>query len=139
MQPEPVIAFTVPHLIPPSINHYWLGTSYTGKDGYSHRGRRQSPEVKAFKMAVKIFAGQRTVIPDDPREIKRAQYRVVIHVYLGEGQRGDADNFNKGCLDGLQAAGVIDTDAKVHTCTVVVHKGDRMNPRTEFIVERLSH
>jgi Holliday junction resolvase RusA-like endonuclease len=137
-----VVAFSVP-LTPPSVNHYWDDCMYTGKDGYGHRGRKLSPAAKAFKEAVCIFvrqlAGTTTLSPDTDRERRAVKYVVEIDVYLGPKQRGDADNFNKGCLDSLVYAGVIHSDANVATCKTTVHKDDRANPRTQFIVTRLEN
>jgi Holliday junction resolvase RusA-like endonuclease len=142
MQPgkiEDLIVFSVPWK-PPTVNHYWVPTMYRDRLGYVHRGRKLSDEARAWKDAVAIFAQGRTVAPASSRERKKARYKVKIHVYLAAAQRGDADNFNKGCLDGLQDAGVIHSDAAIETCEITVHRDERdnpENPRTQFIVERL--
>jgi hypothetical protein len=132
---EEVVAFTVP-LVPPSVNHAYSPTMYTGKDGYSHRGRKLTKEAKAFKAAVAIFARGRTVAPLTDRERRTVKYAVQIDVYLGTGQRGDADNFNKIAVDSLVDCGVIHSDAFMRSCLVTVHKEDRLNPRTEYAVAR---
>ena len=64
---EEVVAFTVP-LVPPSVNHAYAPTMYTGRDGYGHRGRKLTKEAKAFKAAVAIFARGRTVAPATDKE-----------------------------------------------------------------------
>jgi Holliday junction resolvase RusA-like endonuclease len=133
------VAFTVPYLIPPSVNHAWKPTMYTGKDGFAHRGRKTSPEVRAFKDAVAIFARGATVAPDGDR--RKVRYGVRMDVYLGPKQRGDFDNFWKCGLDALVNCGVIHSDAAVsgdHS-KCVVHKDDRANPRTEYVVTRLEN
>ena len=135
-EPEQVVSLTIP-LVPPSVNHLYLPTMYTGRDGYSHRGRKLSKEVKAYYDAVAIFARGRTVSPRTDAERRKVRYVVWVDVYLGPKQRGDADNFGKAALDGLVKAGVIHSDANVATCTLNVHKDDRENPRTEYTVERL--
>ena len=132
---EDVVAFTVP-LVPPSVNHAYSPTMYTGKDGYSHRGRKLTAEAKAFKDAVAIFARGRTVAPATDKERRKVKYAVQIDVYLGIGQRGDADNFNKIAVDALVNCGVMHSDAFMRSCLVTVHKEDRFNSRTEYIVAR---
>jgi Holliday junction resolvase RusA-like endonuclease len=137
--PEDIVVFTVP-LFPPTVNHYWKEVMYTGRDGYGHRGRKVSPEAKAFKDAVVIFAQGRTVAPETDAERRKVQYRVEAHVYYGPGNRGDADNFGKAICDSLQYAGVIHSDTHVDF-RVVPHKDERgnpENPRIQFIVERLA-
>lgn len=133
---EEVVAFTVPGLTPPSVNHYKEPCSYRGKDGLRHKGMRVTPEAKAFKAAVAIFARGRTVAPATDKERRNVKYAVQIDVYLGVGQRGDADNFNKIAVDSLVDCGVIHSDAFMRSCLVTVHKEDRLNPRTEYCVAR---
>lgn len=132
---EEVVAFTVP-LVPPSVNHAYLPTMYTGKDGYAHRGKKLSKDAKAFRDAVAIFARGRTVAPATDKERRSVKYAVQIDVYLGVGQRGDADNFSKIAVDALVKCGVIHSDAFMRSCLVIVHKEDRLNPRTEYAVAR---
>lgn len=134
-EPEQLIVFTVP-LVPPSVNHYYKTCFYTGRDGYSHRGKKLTPEAKAFKEAVAIFAQGRTVAPVRESERRKAKYRVEVHIYLGPNQRLDADNGGKALLDGLTYAGVIHSDTSVDT-RLVPHKDERHNPRVQYIVERL--
>lgn len=83
------LEFTVP-LTPPSVNHY--------KVRFRNGRTVVSDEATAFKAAVAIHARGEMV------EAKR--FRVTLLVRLGEGQRGDVDNFPKLCLDGLADAGV---------------------------------
>lgn len=132
---EDEVSFTVPHLTPPSVNHYKQPSVYW-KNGIKQKGMRLTPEAKAFKDAVCMFARGRTVAPAKLSERRKVQYHVEIDVYLGKNARLDADNGNKLCLDGLQLAGVIHSDAFVHPLIVRPHKDDRQNPRTEFLVKR---
>jgi Holliday junction resolvase RusA-like endonuclease len=135
---EDIVVFTVP-LRPPTVNHYWADTFYTGRDGYGHRGRKLTAEAKAFKAAVAIFSQGRTVAPATDAERRKVLYRVIAHVYYGPKMRGDADNFGKAICDSLQYAGVIHSDANVDF-RVVPHKDERdnpENPRVQFIVERI--
>jgi Holliday junction resolvase RusA-like endonuclease len=136
---EDLVVFTVPGLIPCSVNHIWDETMYTGRDGYAHRGRKLSKQAIAFKHAVAIFARGRTVAPETDRERKKAKYRIKIDVYFGPRQKGDADNFLKNAIDSLVYAGVIHSDVNV-VPTPEVHRDERHNinnPRTQYIVERL--
>jgi Holliday junction resolvase RusA-like endonuclease len=135
---EEMVAFTVPYLTPPSVNHAYLPCKYTGKDGYTHTGRKLSKDAKAFKDAVAIFARGRTVAPATDRERRKVKYRVEVDVYLGPNQRLDADNCGKLLCDSLEDAGVIHSDAFVAPFKVTPHKDDRLNPRTEFNVWRTS-
>ena len=134
---ENEVAFTVPHLTPPSGNHYKKPTIYTGKDGYAHRGFKVTPEAKAFKDAVAIFARGRTVAPATKKERDQVRYRIGVHVVLGPKARLDCDNSAKVAVDALQAAGVIHSDAKVIECSLTIDRNCRQNPRTEFFVTRL--
>jgi Holliday junction resolvase RusA-like endonuclease len=134
---EDVVCFTVPYLTPPSGNHYKTPTMYTGKDGYSHRGFKVTPEAKAYKDAVAIFARGRTVAPATERERKNVRYRVGVHVVLGPKARLDCDNAAKVAVDALQGAGVLHSDAKVVECVLTIDRTDRGNPRTEFFVTRM--
>jgi len=109
---------------------------YTGRDGYAHRGRKLSPEAVAFKYAVCIFARGATVVPLLEKDRKKARYRVQIDLYLGKGQRLDADNSGKIGIDALVYAGVIHKDHRVES-HLIPHDDDRQNPRTEYTVERL--
>jgi Holliday junction resolvase RusA-like endonuclease len=136
--PEITVAFTVPHLCPPSVNHYKEPTVYRKRDGIGFvRGFKLTPEAKAFKAAVAIFARGRTVSPITNSERRKVKYRVEVDIYLGPNQRLDADNGGKLLLDGLQEAGVIHSDAFVAPFIVTPHKDERTNPRTEFFVTRL--
>ena len=136
-QIESVVCFTVPYLTPPSGNHYKKPTMYTGKDGFAHRGFKVTPEARAFKDAVCIFARGRTVSPATEKERREVRYRVGVHVVLAPRARMDCDNSAKVALDALQAAGVLHSDAKVVECVLTIDRTDRENPRTEFFVTRL--
>ena len=107
-------------LIPPSVNMYVRHTR-TGR----HYVTR---EAKAFKEALALFAHGQCV--------QAKKYKVSVCIYLGHGQRGDIDNFQKVILDGLADAGVIKSDAKIETLNI--HKSrDRENPRTVITVEEI--
>jgi Holliday junction resolvase RusA-like endonuclease len=104
---------------PPSVNHY---------KGYNRRTRRWyvKPGATSFKASVAAVAAG--------RQLPKAKgYEVDIMVFLGKGQKGDSDNFNKVVLDALVAARVIPGDAGRNRITV--DKGrDWANPRTEITV-----
>lgn len=128
------VEFEIPGLTPPSVNHYLNKRIWARRDGTPYIAVLQSPKAKAFKWAVAMYARGQSVAGD-----RKSRYRVSIDIYLGPRQRGDADNFAKVCLDGLQACGCIHSDANVVTCNITVHKHERHNPRTKFIVERLEN
>jgi Holliday junction resolvase RusA-like endonuclease len=135
---EQLIVFTVPTW-PVSTNHYTKDCFYTGRDGYGHRGKKLTPEAKAFESAVALFARSRTVAPLSQTDRRKAKYRVEIHLYYGYRTRLDPDNAFKQCLDSLVKCGVIHSDTHVFP-QVVPHKNERdnpENPRVQFIVERL--
>jgi Holliday junction resolvase RusA-like endonuclease len=131
---EDVVTFTVPYLTPPSGNHYKAPCVYRDRNGYPRHGYKLTPEAKAYKDAVALFAKGRTVIPAYPFSTKTA-YDVRMTVVLGPKQRGDEDNFHKVGLDALQHAGVIHSDAYAH-CVCDVVRNDRSNPRTVYTVTR---
>jgi Holliday junction resolvase RusA-like endonuclease len=133
-EPEEVVVFTVPQLIPPSGNHYKEPCWYRGKDGDPHQGYRVTKEARAYKYAVAIFARGRTVAPPDALK-KKTAYDIKITVVLGPRQRGDEDNFHKVGLDALVSAGVIHSDAYAH-CVIDVIRDDRDNPRTTYLIRR---
>jgi Holliday junction resolvase RusA-like endonuclease len=131
---EEVVTFAVPGLRPPSGNHYKSPCVYRDRNGYPRHGYKITPEAKAFKEAVAIFARGRTVAPPDALK-KKTHYDVKMTVVLGPGQKGDEDNFHKVGLDALVNAGVIHSDAYAH-CVCNVERHDRLNPRTEYTVTR---
>lgn len=132
-----VVSFIVPNLTPPSTNHYKKPVTRRDKQGNPRLSFTLTPEAKAFRDAVAIFARGDSVTPDSERERKKCKYFVRVDVYLGPKQRLDADNAGKVALDALQNAGVLHSDAYVHECRLLVHKFQRDRPRTEFLVERL--
>jgi Holliday junction resolvase RusA-like endonuclease len=133
------ICFTVPYLIPVTGNHYKRPCRYTGRDGYSHMGFKVTKAAKAYYDAVAIFAAGLSVAPETDKERKAARYAVKMDVYLGPRQRGDFDNFWKCGLDALTNCGVIHSDAAVDggLSNCIVHKDQRDNPRTEYLITRL--
>jgi Holliday junction resolvase RusA-like endonuclease len=133
------VHFTVPHLIPPSGNHYKKPCKYIGRDGCLHLGFKLTKETKAFYDAVAIFARRETVSPATEAERSRVRYSVEINVYLGPRQRIDFDNAWKCGLDSIVKAGVIHSDAAVdgEASRCIVHKDQRDNPRTEYRVIRM--
>jgi Holliday junction resolvase RusA-like endonuclease len=123
-------------LVPPSVNHY--------KDTQILRSRKSgkhflkwtvTPEAEIFKLEVRKAAGMLSVAPATLREQRKTTYRLRAVIYLGEGQRGDGDNFWKVIGDSLTFAGVIHSDAAVKDWHLYVRR-DRENPRTEITVTR---
>lgn len=138
---EDVICFTVLGMIPPSGNHYKEPILYIGRNGYRRVGFMVTPRAKAYFDAVAIFAQGRTVAPNDQRARKKARYSVRMDVYLGPRQRGDFDNFWKCGADALVRCGVIHSDAAIdgEKSKCVVHRDERDNPRTEYLITRLEN
>jgi Holliday junction resolvase RusA-like endonuclease len=134
---EQLIVFTVPHLTPPSTNHYKHPTWRHQRDGTPYLSFAVTKEAKAYRQAVALFARGRSVAPLTNSERNKTKYAVQVDVYLGRNQRLDADNAGKVALDSLQWAGVIHSDAYVTQCQLNIHKDERDRPRTEFTVERL--
>ena len=136
---EEIIAFTVPFLIPPSGNHYKRPTKYIGRNGYLRMGFTITNEARAYYDAVAIFARGRTVAPATRSEQRHVRYSVRMDVYLGPRARGDFDNFWKCGADALVKCGVIHSDAAIdgEESKCVVHRDERTNPRTEYLVTRL--
>jgi Holliday junction resolvase RusA-like endonuclease len=126
-----VVRFTVPFLIPPSVNHYKIPVKIRTREG-TRQSFAVTPEGLAFKHAVAIFARGMSVSPGTPQLRKKVRYALYVRVYLGKGQRGDGDNFWKCIADGLQEAGVIHSDARVRDWYISVRDEDRENPRTEI-------
>lgn len=109
-------------VVPPSANRVVRHTN---------QGRHYVPsDVKAFDHAIRLFARGKVFVTKDPK----APLKVTAKVFLRKGQRGDADNFQKPLLDALVKAGVIDTDARVKSCTITKDR-DPQEPRTEICVE----
>ena len=134
---QEVISFTVPYLIPPSGNHYKRPCKYIGRGGGLHLGFKLTKETKAYYEAVALFARGQTVAPETDAERRRVRYTVELDVYLGERQRGDGDNFLKCGIDALTRAGIIHSDANVYQSLARVHKDQRENPHTTYLVTRL--
>jgi Holliday junction resolvase RusA-like endonuclease len=135
--PENVICFSVLYLVPVTGNHYKQPCKYIGRDGGLHLGFKVTKSAKAYYDAVAIFAQGRTVSPQTDAERRKVQYSVQMDVYLGEKQRGDADNFLKCGLDALVHCGMIHSDAAVKECKAIVHKDERENPRTTYLITRM--
>lgn len=110
------VAFYVP-LVPPGVNHYARHT----RAGAHY----QTGEAKAFKEAVAVLARGRGV--------RFESYAVCIAVYLAKGQRLDCDGGLKVTIDALEAAGVIDTDARVGLLVAVKGRRPEM-PGVELMV-----
>ena len=138
---ERTICFAVPYLIPPGGNHYKQPCKYIGRDGSLHLGFKVTKDAKAYYDAVAIFARGRTVAPQTDAERRKVRYGVRIDVYLPPKGRGDFDNFWKCGLDALVRCGLIHSDAAVDgdNSKCVVHKDQRDNPRTEYLVTRLEN
>lgn len=136
---EKVVEFIVPGLVPPSVNRYKEGCIYTGRDGYLHRGYKRSKATRAYYDAVAIFARGRTVSPETDTERRKVRYAVRIDVYIPQHSHVDFDNCWKCGMDALENCGLIHNDSHVdgERSNVIIHKDDRLNPRTEYRVERL--
>ena len=134
---EDEVQFTVEGITPPSVNHYKVPCVYRASNGRRVKGFKLTAEAKAFKTWVCVMARGRTVAPATKRERDKVRYRIIIDVYLGPNERLDADNGPKLCLDGLEDAGVIHSDAFVGDLRVRPHKDERQNPRTVFYVSRM--
>jgi Holliday junction resolvase RusA-like endonuclease len=128
---KPVI-FEVPG-IPPSVNHFKKPIILKTRNG-PVRSYALTPEALAFRQAVAIFARGQSLTPSTSKERDKVRYSVTCTVFLGEGQRGDADNFGKCILDSLQVAGVIHSDARVRSWHIEVEDNDRKNPRVLICV-----
>jgi hypothetical protein len=132
---EKTVFFSVP-LVPQSVNHYKVPTVY--RKGVTFiRSFRLTNEAKAFKAAVAVFNQGRTVAPATASERRKVRYEVKVDIYLGKGQRLDADNSGKLICDSLVDCGCIHSDAFVAPFIVTPHKDQRWNPHTEFQITRL--
>jgi Holliday junction resolvase RusA-like endonuclease len=127
-----VIVFEVP-LTPPSVNHYKKPIKLHTRNGIVNSYAR-TPEAEAFRDAVAIFARGQSLIPATTKERREIRYRLIATVFLGEGQRGDGDNFFKVLADSVANAGVIHSDARVRSWHIEVEDNDRKNPRTLICV-----
>lgn len=124
------VAFTVP-MVPPSVNHYKVPVVI--KRGFiTRKSFVVTPEGKAFKQGLGYCARGASISPASLKERTAVRYRLEVKVYLGEGQRGDGDNFWKCIADGLVDAGVIHSDARVRDWWLSVYDTDRKHPRTEI-------
>ena len=128
------VKFTVP-LVPPSVNHYKMPVIVRKAGGHTIRSFAVTPEGRAYKAAVQIYARGQTIAPRSTTERTKVRYALRVTVYLGKGQRGDGDNFWKCVADGLVDAGVIHSDARVRDWHMSVRDDDRENPRTEIQAE----
>jgi len=138
---ENAVSFTVPYLIPPTANHYKRPCKYIGRDGGLHLGFKVTKTAKAYYDATAIFARGRTVAPVTDAERRAVRYAVRIDVYLPPKARGDFDNFWKCGLDAIVHCGVIHNDSAVdgEQSRCVVHRDERDNPRTTYLIERLEN
>ena len=132
-----VVRFTVPHLTPPSVNHYKKPVRIRISGGETRQSYAVTAEGKAFKQAVCLFARGASVVPIDPKERKAVRYGLYVVVVHGKGETGDGDNYWKCIADGLEEAGVIHSDNRVKVWYLRVEDEDRENPRTEIRVSVL--
>lgn len=107
-------------LVPPSVNHYKVRT----RKGVTF----VTAEAKAFKTAVAVFAGGRSLISKE--------YELDVTVYFGKRGKGDGDNLWKCIADGLKDAGVIHSDAAVKRWVMQLDR-DWDNPRTDITVKAI--
>lgn len=112
-----IATITVP-LTPPSVNHYVRHTN-AGRHYVSDEGNR-------YVEAVRLFSKR--------QRVRGKAYKCEIWIYLGEGKKGDVDNFAKCVLDGLVQAQVIDSDAKIVNLHLYKRR-DNAKPRTEIVIE----
>lgn len=131
-EPPDLIVIEVP-LVPPSVNHYKKPIILKTRNG-SVKSFALTPEAIGYREAVAIFARGKSLSPKGPTARSKVRYAVACTVFLGEGQRGDGDNFGKCVLDSLQYAGVIHSDARVRLWHIEVEDEDRKNPRTLIAV-----
>lgn len=118
---------------PPSVNHYKVPVTIRTRNG-PKKTFMLTPEALAFHRAVGVFARGRTLVPRTAQEKLKIRYRLIVTVFLGEGERGDGDNFWKCIGDALQRAGVIHSDARARLWHLEVEDADRGNPRTLICV-----
>jgi Endodeoxyribonuclease RusA len=111
---------TVP-MIPPSVNHYVTHS----------RGRHfKTGKATRFLETLKVCSLGQPIV-------RAPHYSVSSVIWLGKGDRGDVDNFNKLILDGLVLAGVIDTDSKVVDLHTYKRRDAKEPARTEIIVKEI--
>ena len=121
---------------PPSVNHYKQPVTFHTPSG-PRKSFKLTGEAQAFRDMVAILARRRTVSPPTTRERQLVRYALTCTVYLGEGDRGDGDNFWKCIADSVENAGIIHSDARVRRWHLDVEDCDRDNPRTEIRAERI--
>jgi Holliday junction resolvase RusA-like endonuclease len=118
---------------PPSVNHYKKPITLRTSNG-PRLSFALTPEAKAFRDAVAIFARGQTLVPLTATERNKIRYALTVTVFLGKNESGDADNYWKCIADSLVKAGVIHSDARVRKWHIEVEDEDRENPRTLIVV-----
>lgn len=118
---------------PPSVNHYKKPITLRTSNG-PRLSFALTPEAKAFRDAVAIFARGQTLVPLTAIEKNKIRYALTVTVFLGKNESGDADNYWKCIADSVVKAGVIHSDARVRKWHIEVEDEDRENPRTLIIV-----
>ena len=124
------VTFTIP-ILPPSVNHY-----------VEHPGagiHRKSAAAKAFGRDFPLFSRGLFVVSQSGR------FSVTLDYWLGKGDRGDVDNFNKLPLDCAAKAGMLRnkkgkevSDAWIKRMTVNIHDSDedrKLGPQTVMTIE----
>ena len=116
------LELTIP-LTPPSGNHYKV-------PNWNQRRFIVTRRAQAYKDAVYIFCRGRSVAGKT--------FRVDLAIFVGKGERLDADNSPKVVLDALQEAGVFGgrSDSNVRVLKITMQR-DPVNPRTEIKVQAL--
>jgi crossover junction endodeoxyribonuclease RusA len=121
---QPELRFTIP-AIPPSVNAYVRHT----RSG----GHYVTDEAERFMGLVKLFSKNQGVAAKE--------FCVEIHVFLGKGQKGDADNFCKCVADALAKSGCfadlkgrLVSDAHVRRLVVEKSRSESGDGYTEIVV-----
>jgi Holliday junction resolvase RusA-like endonuclease len=97
---------------PPSVNHYKKPITLRTSNG-PRLSFALTPEAKAFRDAIAIFARGQTLVPLTAKEKNNIRYALTVTVFLGKGERGDGDNNWKCIADSLVNAVIIHSDARV--------------------------
>lgn len=124
----PTTEITLP--FPPSTNHYWrhvpMGKGRGVRSMISKRGREYSRAV--WTLWQKQVVGPPTPIDGD--------LSVAIHLHPPDRRKRDVDNYCKGLLDAMTAAGAWHDDSQIKCLQIWMHpSAGKDDARAEVTIE----
>jgi Holliday junction resolvase RusA-like endonuclease len=102
----------------------------------TQKGKFVRPEAQKYIAYLDLVAGYGYTIR--PRPLPWEEVAVEVVVYIAGKRRGDADNYLKSLIDGLQRAGVLQNDKVVTDARVRIFRCEKGQERAEVEIREVS-